>query len=39
MKPIRSCPICPDCGSKQFHRIPDKKVIIKCRSCNKEIEI
>jgi len=39
MKPIRSCPICPNCGSKRFRRITGDKVIVQCRSCDKKIEI
>ena len=39
MEAARSCPMCPSCGSKRFHRIPGDKVIVQCRSCNKEIEM
>lgn len=40
MKGLRACPICPKCGSKKFERLDDdKKVKVKCRSCNKIIEI
>ncbi len=36
---MRSCPICPDCGSKRFIRLSGDKVTVKCRNCNKIIEI
>jgi len=39
MEPVRACPICPKCGSKRFERLPGKNVIVKCRSCEKIIEI
>ena len=39
MEPVRACPICPDCGSKRFVRLAGNKVTVKCRSCDKIIEI
>ena len=39
MKPVRACPICPECGSKKFIRIPGENVTVKCRSCDKIIQI
>ncbi|EIJ66005.1 hypothetical protein BD31_I0185 [Candidatus Nitrosopumilus salaria BD31] len=39
MEPVRSCPICPKCGSKRFTRLPGENVTVQCRSCNKIIEI
>ena len=39
MKPVRACPVCPNCGSKRFARLPGEKVTVKCRSCKKIIEI
>ena len=39
MEPVRACPICPQCGSKRFERLPGDKVTVKCCSCNKIIEI
>ncbi len=36
---LRACPICPACSSKKFTRFSGKKVIVKCRSCGKIIEI
>jgi DNA-directed RNA polymerase subunit RPC12/RpoP len=38
-EPLRACPICPNCGSKRFTRLPGDKVTVKCRSCEKIIEI
>ncbi len=38
-KPIRACPVCPDCGSKRFIRLLGEKVTVKCRLCDKIIEI
>ena len=38
-KPVRACPICPNCGSKRFTRLTGKKVTVKCRLCDKIIEI
>ena len=29
MEPVRACPICPDCGSKRFTRLPGDKVTVK----------
>jgi ribosomal protein L37AE/L43A len=39
MEPIRACPICPKCGSKRFERLAGAKVTVKCRRCQKIIEI
>ncbi len=39
MEPVRACPICPDCGSKRFTRIPSEKVTVKCRNCEKIFDI
>ena len=39
MEPVRACPICPDCGSKRFIRLPGTQVTVKCRMCDKIIEI
>ena len=40
MKPVRSCPICPECGGKKFKRLPEKNnVAVKCLSCQKIIRI
>lgn len=39
MKPVRACPICPECGSKRFIRVSGKNVTVKCRSCDTIIEI
>ena len=39
MKPFRSCPICPNCGSKRFERLPGNSVTVKCRACQKIITI
>ena len=39
MEPARSCPICPNCGSKRFTRLSGDKVTVKCRNCKKIIEI
>ncbi len=39
MEPVRACPICPKCGSKKFVNLPGEKFTVKCRSCNKIIEI
>ena len=39
MEPVRSCPICPKCGSKRFTRLSGDKVIVKCRACDNVIEI
>ena len=39
MEPVRSCPICPKCGSKRFTRLPGDKVLVKCRACDNVIEI
>ena len=38
-EPLRACPICPECGSKRFIRLSGEKVTVKCRSCEKIIEI
>ena len=39
MEPVRACPVCPKCGSKRFIRLQSETVTVKCRSCNKIIEI
>jgi ribosomal protein L37AE/L43A len=39
LESIRSCPICPKCGSKRFVRLSGEKIIVKCRVCDKIIEI
>ena len=39
MEPIRACPICPNCGSKRFKRLPGDTVTVQCRGCNKIIPI
>lgn len=39
MEPVRACPICPNCGSKRFVRLPSDGVTVKCRKCDKIIEI
>ena len=39
MEPLRACPICPNCGSKKFIRIPDTAVKVKCRQCSTIISI
>ena len=39
MEPIRACPICPNCGSKRFTRLPGDTVKVKCRKCDKIIQI
>ena len=39
MKPLRSCPICPKCGSKRFTRLEGDSVRVKCRSCDNIISI
>jgi len=39
MEPVRACPICPNCGSKRFQRLPGDVVTVKCRGCNKIIQI
>jgi len=39
MTAARSCPICPQCGSKRFIRLPGESVTVKCRFCDKIIDI
>ena len=39
MEPVRACPVCPNCGSKRFERLSEVKVTVKCRRCQKIIEI
>jgi len=39
MEKIRACPICPNCGSKKFDRIPSDETIVKCVNCGKQIVI
>ena len=39
MEPIRACPICPNCGSKRFERLPGDTVTVKCHGCNKIINL
>ena len=39
MEPVRACPICPECGSKKFIRIPDETVKVKCRNCSNIISL
>ena len=39
MKPVRACPVCPECGSKKFKRLSGEKVTVQCRSCDKIIQI
>jgi len=39
MKSARTCPICPDCGSKKFHRINDSEITIQCSNCKKILKL
>jgi ribosomal protein L37AE/L43A len=39
MEKIRSCPICPVCGSKKFDRLKAKDTIVKCTKCGKELTL
>ena len=39
MKPVRACPICPECGSKRFVRLARDGVAVQCKSCGRIIEI
>jgi len=39
MKPIRGCPICPECGSKKFVRLNDTSVKVQCSKCKKIISL
>jgi len=39
MTPARSCPICPDCGSKKFQKLPSKQTRVQCVKCKKILEI
>lgn len=36
---IRACPICPNCGSKKFDRVPARETMVKCVNCGKEMVI
>ena len=39
MEPVRSCPICPQCGSKKFEVLKSEPMTVKCLSCSKIIQI
>ena len=39
MEKIRSCPICPVCGSKKFDRLKAKDTVVRCAKCGKELTI
>jgi len=39
MNPLRSCPICPDCGSKKFQRLKSNQTRVQCTNCKKILEI
>jgi len=39
MEKLRSCPICPACGSKKFDRLKAEDTIVKCIKCGKELAI
>jgi ribosomal protein L37AE/L43A len=39
MEKIRSCPICPRCGSKKFDRLKVKNTVVKCTKCGKQLTI
>tara|TARA_B100001123_G_C15076273_1_gene933785 strand:- start:549 stop:668 length:120 start_codon:yes stop_codon:yes gene_type:complete len=39
MKPVRACPICPECGSKKFERLKDDSIKVQCSNCKKIIPL
>ncbi len=39
MEKIRSCAICPVCGSTKFDRLKAKDTIVKCIKCGKQLTI
>jgi len=39
MSPLRSCPICPDCGAKKFQRLKSNQTYVQCTNCKKILEI
>jgi len=39
MKPTRSCPICPNCGSKKFDRLKSHTNQVQCVDCKNIIAI
>jgi len=39
MEPVRSCPICPKCGSKKFEKIKSEPVKVKCVNCGNIAQI
>ena len=39
MEKIRACPICTNCGSKKFDRVPSDETIVKCVNCGKQIAL
>ena len=39
MNPTRSCPICPNCGSKKFQRLKSNQTRVQCTNCKKILEI
>ena len=39
MTPARSCPICPDCGSKNFQKLPSMHTRVQWVKCKKILEI
>ena len=39
MDKLRSCPICPACGSKKFDRLKERDTVVRCIKCGKELTI
>jgi hypothetical protein len=39
MEKIRSCPICPRCGSKKFDRLKVKDTVVRCAKYGKELSL
>ncbi|HMK33333.1 MAG TPA: hypothetical protein VK431_06895 [Nitrosopumilaceae archaeon] len=39
MEKLRSCPICPVCGSKKFDRLKARDTIVRCVKCGKKLTI
>jgi len=39
MKPVRACPICPECGSKKFERLKEDSIKVQCSNCKKIIPL
>lgn len=40
MKGLRACPVCPECGSKRFARVPDRTAVrVRCVTCGTTTEL